>query len=41
MKKKCELCNRKKNLFEVIKDGKEIKACSICITDQLLTGWSR
>jgi hypothetical protein len=41
MKSKCELCTKKKNLFEVMNEGKEIKACSVCITDNLLTGWSK
>ena len=41
MKSKCNICNKKKNLFNVNKDGREILACSNCITDQLLTGWSR
>jgi hypothetical protein len=40
-KSKCQECNKKKNLFDVVKNGQEIKACSDCITEQLLTGWSR
>lgn len=40
-KSKCQECNKKKNLFDVVKNGQEIKACSYCITEQLLTGWSR
>jgi hypothetical protein len=40
-KSKCQECNKKKNLFDVLKNGQEIKACSNCITEQLLTGWSR
>ena len=40
-KQKCELCGKRKFLFQVIKEKQEIKACSNCITDQLLTGWSR
>lgn len=38
----CEVCNnKKKNLFAVQLEGKDIKACSVCITDNLLTGWSK
>lgn len=40
-KEKCQECNKKKNLFNVVKNSKEIKACSNCITEQLLTGWSK
>jgi len=40
-KSKCQECNEKKYLFDVVKNGQEIKACSNCITEQLLTGWSR
>jgi hypothetical protein len=38
---KCSECNKKKNLFDVEKNGQAIRACSNCITDQLLTGWSK
>jgi ribosome-binding protein aMBF1 (putative translation factor) len=40
-KNKCEICNFKRHLFEVQKAGQEIKACSKCITEQMLTGWSK
>ena len=40
-KKKCELCEKRKHLFEVVKENQEVKACSNCITELLLTGWSR
>ncbi len=41
MKKKCNLCNKKKNLFNIDKDGQSVAACADCITEQLLTGWSK
>jgi hypothetical protein len=41
MKTNCGICNEKRNLFTVNKESKEIKACSDCITEQLLTGWSK
>jgi ribosome-binding protein aMBF1 (putative translation factor) len=40
-KSKCELCGKRKYLFSVTKDEQEVQACSVCITDQLLTGWSK
>lgn len=40
-KDKCSLCNKKKYLFNFIKDQQDILACSECATDLLLTGWSR
>jgi len=45
MKAKCALCGGNKcktrNLFNIDKDGKNILACNTCITDNLLTGWSK
>jgi hypothetical protein len=40
-KQKCQICNKRKYLFGVVKEQQEIQACSNCITEQLLTGWSR
>jgi hypothetical protein len=40
-KSKCELCNKRKYLFAVTKNAQEVKACSNCITEELLTGWSK
>ncbi len=38
----CTICKRKKkNLFTIDYQGEQVKACSICITDNLLTGWSK
>jgi hypothetical protein len=41
MKQKCTECNKKRNTFAVDKAGQVIQACSNCITEQLLTGWSK
>ena len=40
-KPRCEICGKKSALFYTYTTLTEIKACSECITDQLLTGWSR
>jgi hypothetical protein len=40
-KSKCEMCDKKKYLFSVTKGEREVQACSTCITDGLLTGWSK
>ena len=37
----CALCNEIKNRYAVDYKGKTIMACSDCITDKLLTGWSK
>jgi hypothetical protein len=37
----CEMCQRKRNLFRVQLKDREIMACNSCITDNLLTGWSK
>jgi ribosome-binding protein aMBF1 (putative translation factor) len=41
MKSKCEVCGEKRNLFTANKSGKEVKACSNCITTIMMTGWSK
>jgi hypothetical protein len=41
---KCAICEKKKskrvNLFSVIFNDERVQACNVCITDNLLTGWS-
>lgn len=41
---KCAICEKKKskrvNLFSVTSKNKRVQACNVCITDNLLTGWS-
>lgn len=41
IKKSCPICGRRRNLFAVDRADENIKVCSICITEELLTGWSK
>ena len=41
MKGKCVLCEKDKILFTIDYNGGRADACSICITTNHLTGWSK
>lgn len=37
----CEICDKQRAVFYTYVTDTEITACSKCITDQLLIGWSK
>lgn len=40
-KRLCVVCNQKSIVFEIDYEGGRAEACSNCITENLLTGWSK